>query len=170
MRLNRLPGKLAAFWERVSKTTLALALVGLLSGCGTDKPPLGYAPDRSLVRRAIAMQVRHTEKDLALQIAGDRPEIAIDRVKIQAIEPFWLADLPTYRVQGTYDAAYQFSDRESQQSENAFEVYLQRQIAGQTWRLLTHESPSSADAVENAAPGDGEPNPVQPWYSYLVRP
>ncbi len=135
---------------------LALGLVLLLVGCGAAQPPRSLAPDRDLVRQAIALQVQQAETQLSQQLAADNPEFEIRNVKIAGFEPLYLAQLATYHLKGTYDLHIQLPDRETTQSGNQFDIYLQRQREGKTWRWLNRETSET----------DGRPR----WTSYLVRP
>jgi len=142
-------------WRRWLTVGLAIALSLWLAGCSAAQPPLSLAPGPELVRRAIALQVERTQAQLSQQLAAARPQVEIRHVKIAGFEPLYLARLATYRVQGTYDLYIHWPDRETEQKGNKFDLYLQRQKEGKTWRWLNRE----------ALEPEGEPR----WTSYLVR-
>jgi hypothetical protein len=46
-----------------------------------------------------------------------------------------IQDLQSFRVQGTYDYTVKLPTQQVTQRQNPFEVYLQRQQEGKTWRV-----------------------------------
>lgn len=118
------------------RTLCLLLLVGVLSGmltaCST-----GGAPDRSLVQKAIALQLRQTEQELSQQLyrSVESPQFKIDHVRIETRTPLSIEGLEAYQVQGTYDLIQEFSNRRVTQRQNPFAVYVQHQAEDKTWRL-----------------------------------
>jgi hypothetical protein len=116
------------------RAIIAIVMVVLLSSCS-----ISGSPKQILVKRAIAIQVSQTQQALTQQLysgSSQPPEFEIDRVHITKRQPLKIQDLVSYRVQGTYDLTLKFPNRRVSQRENPFEVYLQRQIEGKTWRLV----------------------------------
>ncbi len=116
-------------WIRVVLSVLLVALLTACSGNGL--------PSKNLVRKAIALQVGQTQQELSQQLKLSLPKSAlkIDRVEIAEQTPVTIQDLPSYRVQGTYDFTLKLKTQEANQRDNPFEVYVQRQREGKTWRL-----------------------------------
>lgn len=130
-------------------------LVGLLVACSSYGP----TPNRKLIKEAIALQLSQTQANLTQQLNLPYiPPFEINRIKVKHTEPLTLENLPAFHIVGTYDLTLKLRDREGdtqhfrevKQAKNSFEVYLQRQIQGQTWRLA-------------------KPQPSGDWYTYLIR-
>ncbi|NJL65374.1 MAG: hypothetical protein HC903_30845 [Methylacidiphilales bacterium] len=125
-------------------------LMVFLSGCNNN--PL--TPTNSLVKKAVALQVERTQqqlsKQLDLNVKGfEIKHLAISQQKYQIIQT-----LPAYQVRGTYDLTLKLPKRQLNQAKKPFEVYMQLQKEGKTWRLLQSEKIS----------GDVE----IVWRSYLI--
>lgn len=130
---------------------LIAILLGLLTACGS----FGTAPSSQLVQKALAIQLAQTQQQLNQQLKPAAPiTIEVDRLKITAKQPLVGQSLPTYRVQGKSDLTIQLQKRRVKQQQKPFEVYLQRQNEGKTWRLLLPE-----------ARGRGN---ISTWRSYLI--
>jgi hypothetical protein len=116
---------------------IAIALMILLSACG-----VAGRPNQGLVEKAIDLQLRQAQATLSQQLnhapAAD-PNVRISHVRIKHQEPLTIEDLQAYRVQGTYDLTQKYADRQITQNNNPFELYLQRQVEGKTWRLARLE-------------------------------
>lgn len=137
---------------------LALLLSLALTACGNNTPPKGLAPGRDIVRHAIARQLTLTEDRLTNQL--DNPsttEFEIKNLNIKNLTPVYIADLPTYKISGTYSLKLKLPRQDITQNKNTFEVYLQRQIEGKTWRLLIRKNESNQEEKK-----------VKTWASYLV--
>jgi hypothetical protein len=115
-------------------------LIGF-TGCGTNTPSLGLAPSKSLVQKAIALQVSQTQHQLSQQLQSSPPKIEVTQVKLKQLEPLFIEGLPTYHVWGTYNLKLELPQQVTQQ-KNPFDVYLQRQQEGKTWRLLLPQDSS----------------------------
>lgn len=120
----------------MGRLVLTVILLALLTACGT----VGLEPSSQLVQRALALQLSQTQQQLSqqLQLSGrpqQPPSFEINRVVITQQEPLVIQNLPAYHVQGTYDLTLKLSRRQVNQQQNPFEVYLQSQKEGKTWRL-----------------------------------
>ena len=103
-------------------------------------------PSNSLVRRAIALQFSQTQQQLIQELnpaqhteeqpLSSTPTFTINRAIVTARKRLALGDLPLYRIQGTYTLTLSRPDRTIKRQQNAFEIYLQRQREGKTWRLI----------------------------------
>lgn len=124
------------FW----RSLLAVVLAATLCACGGSEPSMGFAPGKGLVRQALMLQLQLGEAQLAAQLDAGDSEASVRRLRVAAIAPQYVAGLPTYRVRGTYALELQLGDRQVQQPENEFDLYLQRQSEGKSWRLLRREA------------------------------
>jgi hypothetical protein len=132
----------------------AVILIGLLTACGTETPPISLSPVGHIVKQAILLQLQQTEQKLSDQLLASHPKLEITQIKIKQLEPFYLAQLATYHLQGTYTLNINLPEQKVTQKDNLFDIYLQRQKEGKTWRWLKKEVESE----------DTEPN----WKSYLI--
>lgn len=122
------------------RLVLTAILLGLLTACGTA----GLEPSSQLVQRALALQLEQTQQQLSQQLQPSGrpqpPSFEINQLKITEQKPLVIQDLPTYRVRGTYNFTIELRKRRVTQQQNPFEVYLQRQKEGKTWRLVLPQS------------------------------
>jgi hypothetical protein len=142
---------------------ILILLLTVLTACGGNTPPKGLAPGREIVKHAIARQLTLTENRLTTQL--DNPsetDFEIQNLNIQSLNPLYIADLPTYKINGTYRLKLNLPRQEITQDKNEFQVYLQRQVEGKTWRLLIRETASAPTDEEK------QKDEVTAWASYLV--
>ena len=123
-----------------------IVLVGLLTACSG----VGMEPNRELVQKAIALQMQQTQQQLQQQVR----DLDIKHIKIAQKQPISIQDLPGFRVTGTYDLKIKLLKQQITQQKNPFDVYLQRQKEGKTWRLALPQFSTS-----------GVPN----WLTYLIQ-
>ncbi|MBD1912390.1 MULTISPECIES: hypothetical protein [unclassified Leptolyngbya] len=129
----------------VLRVVLVVLLAVLLTSCG------GRLPDSSLVEKAIALQFSQTQIELAQQLgvpAAAQPSFNLDSVKIDSRQPLRINGLKGYRVEGSYTLKLTYPDRTLVQRRNPFEVYLQRQVEGKTWRLARLQLASEENGDE----------------------
>lgn len=124
---------------------ILIMLVALLSACSSVE----MEPNRELVQKAIALQMQQTQQQLQQQVR----DLEIKKVNIAQKQPISIQDLPGFRVKGTYDLTIKLPKQKLTQQKNPFEVYLQRQKQGKTWRLALPQFNS-----------DGVPS----WFTYLL--
>ncbi len=145
--------------DRAARLLVSAVLIAVftiaLTACGQSTPSLGFAPSKQLVRKAIALQVSQTQDQLTQQLRSSPPKFEIAQVSLKQLEPLFIDDLPTYRVLGTYSLKIQLPQQQVTQRKNSFDVYLQRQKQGKTWRLLLPQSISNGSKTS--------------WRSYLIR-
>ena len=139
---------------RLSRIIFGLILIVLLSGCGTFKPPIKLAPDGDLVRKAVGLEINTMEQRISERLEATRPKLKIGEISVKAIEPIYIGDLPAYHLKGTYNLELELLRQQVRQKDNPFDIYLQRQAEGKTWRLLRREV------------NDGESEPQ--WLSYSL--
>lgn len=138
----------------VSVVVTAIFMMAL-TGCGTSAPSLGLAPSKQLVQKAIALQVSQTQRRLTQQLQSSLPKFEITQVALKQLEPLFIGDLPAYHVRGSYNLKIELPQQQVTQQKNLFDVYLQRQKEGKTWRL--------------AIPKDLSQSPPTTWRTYLIR-
>jgi hypothetical protein len=129
---------------------LMAILVGLLTACGSAE----LTPSSQLVRDAIALQLNLTQQQLSQQLYSSPPSFKITQLRIIQQEPLVIQQLPAYHIRGTYNLTMQLPQRQLAQQQNPFDVYVQRQKEGKTWRLAR---PQFTDKDTQAA-----------WLTYLV--
>ncbi len=125
---------------------IAIVLLFVLLTACSD----GMQPSDKLVQQAIALQLEQTQQQLSKQLGVDFQGLKVEHVTIEQREPLEIQSLPAYRVRGTYDLTLKLP-RTLTQRQNSFDVYLQRQQEGKTWRLLIPQKDPST------------------WLSYLIR-
>ena len=118
-------------WLRV---IVAIAFVIFLSACSSASS----VPDQ-ILKKAIALQVNQTEQQISQQLKLSDPKVSIDRVKVTQQDSLRIEDLPAYHVKGIYDFTLKLSKRQASQENNAFDLYLQREIESKTWRLAQRQ-------------------------------
>ena len=115
---------------------------------------LALLPTPELVQKAIALQLEQTQQQLNQQLDLNFQKFNIQRISITQEQPLTIENLPAYRVQGNYDFTVKLPKRSFKQVQKPFEVYLQIQKEGKSWRLLIPEK--------------NRPNPQSKWQSYLI--
>ncbi|QIR40980.1 hypothetical protein HCG51_32745 [Tolypothrix sp. PCC 7910] len=126
------------------------ALLVLLTACGT----IGLLPTNQLVQKAIALQLEQTQQQLSQKLDLDLQGFDIEKLAISEQKPLTVENLPAFRVRGTYDLIIKLPKRRLTQLQQPFEVYLQIQREGKTWRLLLPERVNK------------DTQPI--WHSYLI--
>ncbi|TAE60161.1 MAG: hypothetical protein EAZ76_06990 [Nostocales cyanobacterium] len=126
-------------------------LLILLTACTS----LILFPSYQIVEKAIKIQVEQTQKDLQSKLDLDFQKFDIQKVFITQKEPVTFGKLPTYHIQGTYQLDVKLPDQKLTQPEKQFDIYLQIQQEGKSWRLLVPETQNNQDNT-----------PI--WHSYLV--
>jgi hypothetical protein len=124
--------------QRIAIGFWASLLVMGLTACSPADQALGG----DVVQQAIAMQVWQTQQALSQQLKLVPPEpeqIAIRHVVVTAKSPLKIEKLPAYKLQGTYDFTLTLPKRRVSQRDNAFEIYIQSQPEGKTWRLAQRD-------------------------------
>lgn len=124
----------------ISSVVLLVVFLIMLTACGTSTPSLGIAPGKQLVQKAIAFQVSQTQQQLTQQLQAIPLKFEITQVKRKQLEPLFLEGLPTYHILGTYNLNIQLPQRQIIQQNNPFDIYLQRQREGKTWRLALRQA------------------------------
>lgn len=106
---------------------LILVLVLLLTACSGA----GTEPSKEIAQRAIALQARLFQQQLQQKV----DKLDISQVNITQKQPLSIDKLAGYQIQGTYDFTISLPKQRLSQHKNPFDIYLQRQKEGKTWRL-----------------------------------
>ena len=145
--------------HRAARLMVSVVLTAILAialtACGTSTPSVGLAPSKQLVQKAIALQVSQTQQQLTQQLQSSPPKFEITQVALNQLQPLFIDDLPAYHVRGTYNLKIKLPQQQVTQKKNPFDVYLQRQKEGKTWRL--------------ALPQDIGKGAWGRWRTYLIR-
>jgi len=136
----------------MAKLIFTAILLLLLTACS----PVGIAPSYQLVEQAIALQIKQTQTQLNQQLQIISPQSSITRLEIAQQEPLTIENLPAYHLQGTYDLQVQVAEEKLTQQQRPFELYLQQQPEGKSWRLAIPKFLKTANS------------PV--WFTYLIPP
>ena len=115
----------------IVRLIVTLILLAMLTACGVS----GQAPSMQLVEKALAFQLHLTQNQFTQQLHSSPPRFEIAQLQITDTKPLIIQDLPAYHVQGTYNLIAKLPHQTVTQQNNLFEVYLQRQKEGKTWRL-----------------------------------
>jgi len=138
-------------WQRW--LILGFCCLGLLA-CQAEKPPLEFAPDGAVVQQAIAFQLDRTQAELSRQLNASPPKTKISQITVQTIEAIAINGLPAYHLKGVYNLKLFLPRQTVTQPKNPFDLYLQRQQEGKSWRLLKRDIDPRTETVQ--------------WSSYLV--
>jgi hypothetical protein len=141
--------------ERGFQFILAVGLILLLAACSAPTPPIGLAPGGEILQKAIALQLKQSQQQLSEQLQASNPISHITRVRVKQVEPLYIGKLATYHFVGTYNLKIDLSDRNVTQKDNEFDIYIQRQKEGKTWRWLKRVI--------------SDPDVAPQWFSYLIR-
>jgi hypothetical protein len=110
-------------------------IILLLIGCNG----VSLLPTSELVQKAITIQLAQTQQQLNQKLDLDFRGFEIQQLLIAQEKFIKIQKLPTYRIQGTYNLVFKLPKRRLTQQQKSFEVYLQLQHEGKTWRLLLPE-------------------------------
>ncbi len=126
-----------------------------LTACQTATVPLEFAPDGQIVKAAIALQLGQRLNPLSEQLNTEKPNLDISNINVKNIDTVTISNLPSYHLTGTYNLKLILPRQQVKQNQNKFDIYLQRQAEGKTWRLLSKDNQISSGEVS--------------WKSYLIR-
>jgi hypothetical protein len=143
-------------FSRLAQIILAAVLTLLFTSCSLGAPPIELAPQGDIVKKAIALQLKLTEANISEQLNTTDPQLAIKNIRVEQIEPIFIAKLAAYHLQGSYSLNIKLPRQKVEQKDNQFDIYIQRQSEGKTWRLLKTEKRNEKDL----------PNQ---WSSYLIK-
>ncbi len=136
------------------KGLLVIFFAFVVTACQNSTVPLEFAPDGQIVQQAIALQLSQRLNPLSEQLNTAKPQLNISNINVKKIDPVTITNLPSYHLTGTYNLRLILPRQEIKQTKNKFDVYLQRQAEGKTWRLLSKDNKTS--------------NQDSVWKSYLI--
>ena len=144
-----------SLWLHFVLTTILIILSSLIVSCNSSTPPTEFAPDGKIVEKAIVLQLTQNFQHLSNQLNTTLPQLKINKIQVKQLNSILVAQLSTYHLQGTYNLKLMFPRQIKKQRKNRFDIYLQRQIEGETWRLLRREY--------------NLPDDTPQWKSYLIK-
>ena len=110
------------------------SLILLLQACST----LSTAPPQSVVERALAIKIAHTQQTLITHLAPKVPQLP--NVKLRQVQTTLkeALDDDTFQVQGTYQATIQLTSQAKKDS-GRFTLYIARETMEDTvsWFLVS---------------------------------
>ncbi|MCC5897905.1 MAG: hypothetical protein JJU32_08310 [Phormidium sp. BM_Day4_Bin.17] len=144
---------LAAYWQglglRLGVSLLAIAL----AACSAV--PIFF--DTDLVADAISLQLEQTQSQLTSQLGlSESPTWSVDRVKVTENAPVMIQELPGYHLRGTYRLTIELPRGTVTRPKQPFDLYLQGQKEGKTWRLAKYGPRDEAGRDD--------------WTTYLITP
>ncbi|NJL78027.1 MAG: hypothetical protein HC836_00940 [Richelia sp. RM2_1_2] len=131
------------------KLVLTVILLVLLTACSFGTP----SPNKQLIKKAIALSMQETQQQLSEKLNLDFREFEINHLSIKQRKLMTVEGLPAFRIQGTYDLNLKLAKRTLAQPQKPFDVYLQLQKEGKTWRLLLPPLSNENTSI---------------WHSYLL--
>jgi hypothetical protein len=140
--------------EQLIRSLLVILCPLILNACQASTVPLEFAPDGNIVQEAITLQLSQRLTPLSQQLNTQKPRLDISNINVKSIDTIAIANLPTYHLKGTYNLKLILPRQEVKQNKNKFDVYLQRQGEGKTWRLLSKDNKKSSEESS--------------WKSYLI--
>jgi hypothetical protein len=132
---------------------IRFVLTGILLLLMTACTSLALLPTYDLVEKGIMIQLEQTQQGLQQKVDLDFQKFDIKGVSITQQQPLNIGNLPAYRVQGTYDLIFKLPNQEISQLQKPFDIYLQIQREGKSWRLLLPEKKDRTPSI---------------WHSYLI--
>ncbi|MGI0483108.1 hypothetical protein ACN4EE_20285 [Geminocystis sp. CENA526] len=111
-------------------------IVILCVSCSVEKPPLEFAPSPSIIEKALTFKLEYEQESLSRQLTQKKLNFTITEINITKIEPIILFNLPTYHLEGNYKIKLSKNTRQNTSVTNTFNLDLQRQSTGKTWRIL----------------------------------
>jgi hypothetical protein len=132
----------------MKRLIVLIVLIFVIAGCGS--PPSQFAPDKEIISQALLLTLEQAQSQIAQQLNTEQPKLLIENIKVKETIPSYLDNLAVYHLVGSYDLRLQLPHRKVKQKNNPFDLFLQRQAEGKSWRLL------KKNAQENQ------------WSSYLI--
>lgn len=115
---------------------ICLLILVLCTSCINNQPPLEFAPNPSIIEKAIIFKLQKQHQYLSKQLQTNAPKLQVTKINIQKIEPTIINHLPTYHLEGTYKLDFKQNRGKNRIINNSFNLDLQRQPKGYTWRIL----------------------------------
>ncbi len=122
-------------------TIIALScLIIFINGCTTTQAPLELTPSPKIIEKAIKIQLEQKYQQISEQLKTEQPAFKILKINVNKIEPTIKLNLPTYHLEGNCQISWRLNKSKRKKITNNFQLDLQRQSSGKTWRLLIREN------------------------------
>lgn len=118
------------------KWLIYILIAILCVSCSLEKPPLEFAPNPSIIEKALRFKLEYQQDSLSRQLRQKKPEFTLTQINVTKIEPIIKFNLPTYHLEGTYKIKLAKNNHKKRLINNTFNLDLQRQSTGKTWRIL----------------------------------
>lgn len=122
--------------SRWPKKFFCLICILLLSACSSVPSPLQFGLDETVVRQALAFELTEKERFISQYLSISEPKLEINKIQIKSIKSIPIGNLSALKLEGDYNLTVKLPRQQATQKHNNFELYLQRQSEGKTWRLL----------------------------------
>ncbi len=123
-----------------------LFLCLLLASCThVSPPPLEFAPNGEIVKKALQLYLEKEYKYLSENLGTTPLSFQIDKINVRKIQPTVKFNLPIYSLTGDYEVTMVDGKKTKRKVKNNFTLYLHRQRQGKTWRLFlpSHHLPKT---------------------------
>jgi hypothetical protein len=84
------------------KWIIYILIAILCVSCSLEKPPLEFAPNPSIIEKALKFKLEHKQNSLSRQLTQKKPEFKLTQINVTKIEPRIMFNVPTYHLEGTY--------------------------------------------------------------------
>lgn len=119
------------------KIVFFLSIFLICSSCNIQTPPLELAPNRDIIEKALYMQLEIKTYSLSTNLHAKPLDYKITTINVEQITPLIIANLPVYHLTGKYNLNLHLINKKLTQTNKHFDLYLQRQKEGKTWRLIS---------------------------------
>ncbi|BAQ62851.1 Slr0243 protein [Geminocystis sp. NIES-3708] len=124
---------------------ICLFILVLCTGCENSQPPLEFAPNPPIIEKAIIFKLQRQHQYLSEQLQIKAPKLHVTKINIEKIEPTMINNLPTYHLEGTYKLDFKQNRGKNRIINNSFNLDLQRQPKGYTWRILINTKEKNSE-------------------------
>ncbi|OLP16873.1 hypothetical protein BST81_19465 [Leptolyngbya sp. 'hensonii'] len=124
------------------RAILAVILAGFMTACST----IG-GPSRQLVKQALVLHLTQIQQEISQQLRMPPASFEINQVRVNRQQSLQIEDLPAFHIQGTYNLSMDRHEGSLSQQQNPFELYLQRQRDGKTWRWARPTRTAAGESI-----------------------
>ena len=123
--------------KRLILIVITYGLVCLhITGCTSNQAPLELTPQSDIIEKALKIQLDKKYQQISQQLNTEKPQFEITKININQIKPTIKFKLPTYHLEGNYQIILRQRKSKRKTITNKFQIDLQRQSAGKTWRII----------------------------------
>jgi len=141
------------FKRKINRLLLFLFILIFSFGCTSSQPPLEFAPNGEIIKKAVILNLEKSHNNLSRQLNTETSEIKINKIDVIQIKPNLIFNLPTYHLEGKYQIIVKKTSFQKRIINNTFNIDLQRKSKGDTWRILIKT----------------QENKSEKYFSYLIR-